>query len=154
MVGACLRHDGRGGFQMKQVFLSHTSVDKPFVEKLAKDLNRLGVEVWFDKYEIKVGESIFQRVEEGLRNSEYFAIVLSPSALKSEWVQAELSAAWHKKMLTGRNAVLPILYQSCELPTLLQPIKYADFREDYRKGLSDLAQAFGLRSIDVLDESS
>lgn len=139
---------------MKQVFLSHTSVDKPFVEKLAKDLGRLGVEVWFDKYEIKVGESIFQRVDEGLRDSEYFAIVLSPSALKSEWVQAELSAAWHKKMLTGRNAILPILYQSCELPTLLQPIRYADFREDYRAGLSDLARVFGLKSIDIPDESS
>ena len=139
---------------MTQVFLSHTSADKPFVEKLAGDLGRLGVEVWFDKYEIKVGESIFQRVDEGLRESEYFAIVLSPSALESEWVRSELSAAWHRKMLTGSNAILPILYQSCELPALLQPLKYADFRKDYRSGLADLARVFGLRNIDVLDESS
>lgn len=34
---------------MPSVFLSHTSVDKPFVEKLANDLRRVGVNVWFDK---------------------------------------------------------------------------------------------------------
>ena len=44
---------------MPTVFLSHTSIDKPFVEKLASDLKRLGIESWVDKYEIKVGESIF-----------------------------------------------------------------------------------------------
>lgn len=69
---------------MPSVFLSHTSIDKPFVEKLARDLNCLGIDAWVDKYEIKVGESIFWRVEEGLRESEYFAIVLSPEALASE----------------------------------------------------------------------
>lgn len=43
---------------MPTIFLSHTSIDKPFVEKLARDLMRLGINVWYDKYEIKVGESI------------------------------------------------------------------------------------------------
>lgn len=75
------------GSTMPSVFLSHTSIDKPFVEKIARDLNRLGIDAWVDKYEIKVGESIFWRVEEGLRESEYFAIVLSPEALASEWVR-------------------------------------------------------------------
>lgn len=42
---------------MPTIFLSHTSIDKPFVEKLARDLQRLGISVWYDKYEIKVGES-------------------------------------------------------------------------------------------------
>ena len=43
---------------MPTIFLSHTSIDKPFVEKLARDLQRLGISVWYDKYEIKVGESL------------------------------------------------------------------------------------------------
>lgn len=81
------------GSTMPSVFLSHTSIDKPFVEKIARDLNRLGIDAWVDKYEIKVGESIFWRVEEGLRESEYFAIVLSPEALASEWVRSEIAVA-------------------------------------------------------------
>ncbi|MFR3116786.1 MAG: toll/interleukin-1 receptor domain-containing protein [[Clostridium] symbiosum] len=43
---------------MPTIFLSHTSIDKPFVEKLARDLQRLGISVWYDKYEIKFGESL------------------------------------------------------------------------------------------------
>lgn len=134
---------------MATLFLSHTSIDKPFVEKLAADLNRLGVQVWYDKYEIKVGESIFWRVEEGLRSSELFGIVLSPEALESEWVKSELSSAWAKKMGTKKNSILPLLYRSCTLPTLLQSIKYADFRNDYQQGLSDLAQVFGIKNITI-----
>ena len=64
---------------MPSVFLSHTSIDKPFVEKLARDLSCLGIDAWVDKYEIKVGESIFWRVEEGL---ESLSILRSSSLLK------------------------------------------------------------------------
>lgn len=39
---------------MPSLFLSHSSADKTFVEKLAKDLEGVGVNVWFDKWEIKV----------------------------------------------------------------------------------------------------
>lgn len=139
---------------MPALFLSHTSIDKPFVEKLAHDLNELGIDSWYDKHEIKVGESIFWKVEEGLKESEYFAIVLSPDALKSEWVKAELSTAWSKKMLAGNNAILPILYRDCEPPCLLRSIKYADFRSKYRTGLSELAAVFGIKNIETLTKDT
>ena len=51
---------------MPSLFLSHSSVDKPFVEKLARGLERVGVEVWFDKWAIEVGESLSWQSEEGL----------------------------------------------------------------------------------------
>jgi len=51
---------------MATVFLSHQSGDKPFVEKLAKDLERLGIKVWFDKWQIKVGESLTWSIENGI----------------------------------------------------------------------------------------
>lgn len=139
---------------MPAVFLSHTSIDKPFVEKIASDLKRLGIEPWVDKYEIKVGESIFWRVEEGLKESEYFAIVLSPEALKSEWVKSEISAAWDKKLMNGKNAILPLLYHDCEIPVLLKSLKYADFRQDYQTGFSELAAVFGISEIDAITEDN
>ena len=71
---------------MPSIFLSHTSVDKPFVEKLAKDLTRLGINAWFDKWNIKIGESITWKIDEGIRENEYLGIILSPEALNSEWV--------------------------------------------------------------------
>lgn len=139
---------------MPTLFLSHTSIDKPFVEKLAHDLDRLGIQTWFDKYEIKVGESIFWKVEEGLRESEFFAIVLSPEALRSEWVKSELATAWDKRMMSGENAILPILYRDCDLPGLLKTIKYADFRTDYQTGFSDLARVFGIKNVDAITQDT
>lgn len=142
------------GSTMPSVFLSHTSIDKPFVEKIARDLNRLGIDAWVDKYEIKVGESIFWRVEEGLRESEYFAIVLSPEALASEWVRSEIAVAWDKRMLAGKNAILPLLYRDCEIPALLKTIKYADFRHDYQLGFSELASVFGIDTSEAITEDT
>ena len=51
---------------MSKIFLCHASEDKKFVEKLAKDLMRFGFEVWFDKFEMKVGESLLEKINEGI----------------------------------------------------------------------------------------
>ncbi len=52
---------------MPSLFLSHSSADKTFVEKLAKDLEGVGVNVWFDKWEIKVGDSLRGRSRRAFR---------------------------------------------------------------------------------------
>lgn len=100
---------------MPSLFLSHSSADKTFVEKLAKDLEGVGVNVWFDKWEIKVGDSLTGKIEEGLQANDYLGLVLSPAAVASEWVKAELSAAWCRQMSSRKIVVLPILYQDCEI---------------------------------------
>lgn len=139
---------------MPTIFLSHTSIDKPFVEKLAKDLENIGINVWYDKYEIKVGESILWKIDEGIRESEYLGIVISKEALKSEWVKTEISAAWQKQVEQKGNFVLPIYYRECEMPLFLQGIKYADFRGDYKQGLSDLVKVFGIKDLEAITEDN
>ena len=139
---------------MSTIFLCHSSVDKPFVERLAADLERLGVGVWFDRYEIRVGQSILWRIDEGIRDSEYLGVVISKKAWESEWVKTEISSAWQKQVKQHGNFVLPIYYKECEIPLFLQGIKYADFREDYHAGLRDLAQVFGIREIDAITDEN
>lgn len=135
---------------MPGIFLSHTHIDKPFVEKLAGRLNKLGVKTWFDKWEIKVGESITWKIEEGIKTNEFLGIVLSPEALKSEWVKSELDAAWFKQMETKKIVVLPIYHRDCEIPLLLRARKYADFRTGFEDGLSVLAGALGIKDTAII----
>ncbi len=135
---------------MPSLFLSHTSFDKPFVEKLAKDLQRIGVNVWYDKWEIKVGDSITWKIEEGIRENEYLAIVLSPEALNSEWVKSELGAAWVKQLKIKKIFLLPILYRDCDIPLFLSDRKYADFRLDYNQGFIELASVLGIKNTETL----
>ncbi|MCM3342724.1 toll/interleukin-1 receptor domain-containing protein [Paenibacillus sp. MER TA 81-3] len=139
---------------MSSIFLCHTSIDKPFVEKLARDLRRIGVNVWFDKWEIKVGDSLTWKIEEGIRENEFLGIVLSPEALKSEWVKSELGAAWSKQMKTRKVFVLPIFYRECEMPYFLSDRKYADFRIDYEHGFSELAGIFGIDETEVITQDN
>lgn len=139
---------------MPSIFMSHTSVDKPFVEKLVKDMKKYGIHIWYDKYEIRVGESIFWKIDEGIRDMDYVGIVISKEAWESEWVKKEFSAAWTKQMKLGRTVLLPIFYRECEIPIMLQDTKYADFRTDYESGLKELLATFGIKNMDVIGEDS
>lgn len=123
------------------LFLSHTSEDKPFVRKLRDDLVAHGVtNVWLDEAEIQVGDSLTQKISEGLKKTKYVGVVLSPRSIKSPWVERELEAALSREMTTGEVVVLPMLYEDCELPVFLSGKLYADFTgsDRYQEGLEKL----------------
>lgn len=121
-----------------KVFLSHASDDKPFVDRLAADLAKHSVPVWYDKFDLRIGESVPGKINYGISDSKYFAIVLSPAALSSKWVAEELNAALMKQVASGGTFLLPILLKDCTLPPLLAHRRYADFRNDYDTALKEL----------------
>lgn len=95
---------------MKDVFLSHASQDKQsFVVPLARHLDRVGISYWLDEAEIRWGDKISSRIKEGLRNSRYVVVFLTPSFLGRNWTEAELSAAITRENDEGRTVVLPIV---------------------------------------------
>ena len=71
------------------VFLSHNSVDKPWVSQLKADLARYNVRAWLDKDEIRPGNVFAEDLELALENSRAVALVISPEALASGWVKEE-----------------------------------------------------------------
>jgi TIR domain-containing protein len=125
---------------MTSVFLAHSSADKPFVRRLAADLLARGVEVWFDEAELLVGDSLIERIQHGIKNTEYFGVVLSRSAVESAWVKREVEAALATEIAADRIKVLPILFEDCEIPQFLTAKLYADFRttEGYARALASL----------------
>jgi hypothetical protein len=73
----------------KTVFLCHSSADKGFVRMVNDDLRRLGATTWLDENNIKVGESIVEKISDGLKSSQFLAIFLSPDSVKSKWALRE-----------------------------------------------------------------
>jgi hypothetical protein len=124
-----------------KVFLSHSSVDKPFVRPLRDRLVADGYTCWVDEVEIKVGYSIRRAIEDGIIDSGYFGIVLSPDSVGSEWVQRELDMAILREIRQKNVFVLPILYRDCDIPPFLEVKKYADFRKSFDQGYADLLEA-------------
>lgn len=113
------------------IFLSHTHSDKPFVRRLKAALNERGVEeVWVDEAEIMIGDSLAQKIEEGLTKTRFFGVVLSPRSIQSPWVKKELEAAINREIKTGSVVVLPLIYEKCELPPFLEGKLYADFTSE------------------------
>ncbi len=94
---------------MPKLFLSYSSHDKAFVDKLATDLTACDIGVWVDKREIQVGDNIVARIQDGLSESDYLGVVLSKHSAQSEWVKAEMSAAFLREMESRRVVVLPLL---------------------------------------------
>src|SRR5688572_21863802 len=110
IVNDAERHDGA------KVFLSHTSADKVFVRRLAGDLKAHRVGVWLDEWEMRVGDSLTERIQQGIEESAYLAVVLSPRSVDSAWVRRELSAAFAAELERRRVFVLPILAEDCDIP--------------------------------------
>ena len=89
-------------------FISHASEDKDaVVRELAKILTAKGFKVWYDEYELKVGDNIRRRIDNGLANSKYIVVVLSPSFISKRWTMYELNGITTRE-LYGQTLILPI----------------------------------------------
>jgi hypothetical protein len=110
------------------LFLCHASEDKEFVRKLKRSLEHKGVsKVWIDEGELLVGDSLLQKIQNGIELTKYFGVVLSPAAMQSKWVRRELEMAMDKETESDDVVVLPLLYKPCDLPRFLRARLYADF---------------------------
>ena len=92
-------------------FISHASEDKDsIVRPLAKLLSKMGFQIWYDEFELSVGDSLRQSIDKGLINSNYGIVVLSKSFFEKNWPQYELNGLTAKE-IDGKKVILPIWYQ-------------------------------------------
>src|ERR1017187_4595582 len=111
-----------------KAFVSHSTQDRSFVESFAADLRQHGVDAWYSGWEIKPGDSIRAKIEEGLEDCEYFIIVLSKSSIHRPWVQAELDAATIRKLNGKVRKIIPVKIEDCgDLPPTLGSLCWEDF---------------------------
>ncbi len=129
------------GKNRASVFISHSSKDKKFANWLCIDLANARHRPWLDEWDIKAGESIPTRIEKGISECDFVVLVLSGNAIKSHWVEREWQAKYWDEVKSNRVMVVPVLLEDCEIPPLLQPKKYADFRSGYNEGFETLLAA-------------
>lgn len=93
------------------VFISHSSEDKEdFVRPLTLEMQSLGIKVWYDEFELKLGDSLRRTIDKGLINSKYGIVVLSTSFFKRNWTQYELDGFVNREM-NGMKVILPIWHK-------------------------------------------
>lgn len=133
---------------MSSIFLSHNSKDKPWVRKLADRLTSDGVVVWIDEAELNIGDSLIEKIAEGIQEMRFVAAVISNNSISSTWVQKELNLAMSKEIKGRQVTVLPLLIENCTLPPSLTDKLYADFTnpDNYEQEYSKLLHAIGVHA--------
>ena len=93
------------------VFVSHASEDKePFVRPFVDALKERKVDVWYDDFELEIGDSLRRSIDNGLKNSKYGIVVLSEAFFSKEWPQRELDGLFARE-INGEKVILPIWHK-------------------------------------------
>ncbi len=127
-------------------FISHASEDKDdFVRPLADGLTECGLSVWFDEFELKVGDRLRESIDRGLSQSRFGIVVLSPHFFEKKWPQEELSGLVTRET-GGAKVILPVWHNlDAEAVRTFSPILADRVAIPSSKGLNrviaDLMQA-------------
>ena len=124
------------------VFLSYSSQDKPWVAEFVSTLKGAGVRPWFDVWELVPGEPWQEKLEEALRKSRTFVVVLSPHNAGSPWTFFELGAA-----IADDKRIIPVATEDLDLTTLPVALRRLQFLKE------PSSQAAGRRLAEVLGKA-
>jgi len=125
----------------KTAFLSHSTKDKPLIRQLAADLAEQDIDVWLDEQRIRVGDSIPEKIAQGLAQSDFFLVGISENSIDSQWVTHELNNALVREVGKRNIKILPLKLDDSPIPDIVADRKYADFSESYKQGLQTLLEA-------------
>ena len=95
------------------VFICYAKEDKKdFVNDFAKGLRKVGLKIWYDDFTLQVGDRLLDKLEEGIDNSRYVAIILSKAFFKTQgWARNELDGILARATTRGKPIILPIWHK-------------------------------------------
>lgn len=112
------------------IFISYSQKDSDFVDTLAANLVTAKHHVWMDRWELNIGDSLTQKIEESLTGSSAILVILSENSVSSPWCKRELTAGLVRELEERQTLVLPLVIDDCAIPLFMKDKLYADFRKD------------------------
>lgn len=98
--------------KMYDLFISHATPDKEdFVRPLAEAFRKQGLKVWYDEFELKVGDSLREKIDFGVKSSKCGLVVLSTSFFNRPWTDYELNSFVAREMSSESKVILPIWHK-------------------------------------------
>jgi len=129
------------------VFISHrgTGADQAGAERLAGDLKAAGHDVWLDEWEIDPGDSIVERMNDGLEEAAYLVLCYSDAGVTAPWISREWMSALARQLSGAKIRILPVRLTGNKAPAILADIKAADLTHDWDAGFAELLRAIKWR---------
>ena len=97
-----------GGIQFFSCFISYSSADIEFVNRLRVDLKDSSVSCWFAPEDMKIGEKIRRAIDEAIKIHDKVILVLSESSISSQWVEQEVEKALEKERQINKEVLIPV----------------------------------------------
>lgn len=110
------------------VFLCHSSKDKPIVNDIAEQLKKAGLRLWYEEWMLKPGDSIPAKIEEGLERSRVLVLCLSENSIGSEWSQLESYSFRFRDPLNKERRFIPLRLDDAQANTSLAQFLFIDWR--------------------------
>jgi hypothetical protein len=122
------------------VFISYRSVDRQPASRLKVDIEKCGHTVWLDSEQVKVGDSIVRKINEGLTGLTFLILCYS-SAGNSPWTDQEWMPTLQRQLDGADVKILPARLTGGTLPAILAGTRYADLAGNWDQGVRDLCSA-------------
>jgi hypothetical protein len=129
----------------REVFLSHSSKDREFVVRLARTLKQHNVRYWYSAVHIAGAKQWHDEIGRALARCDWFLIILTPDAVRSQWVKRELLFALNESRYNER--IIPLLRKPCKYSRLswtLDEFQLVDFTENFDAGCHQLLGVWGI----------
>jgi TIR domain len=97
-----------GPIQFYSCFISYSTANQEFVDRLYADLQTKGVRCWFAPHDMQGGKKIHEQIDEAIRVYDRLLLILSPESMSSEWVATEIAKARKKEAIQKRQVLFPI----------------------------------------------
>jgi len=98
-------------------FISYSSKDKKFADRLHKDLQNKGVSCWFASEDMKIGDEIRQKIDQSIRSHEKLLLILSENSISSEWCEDECESAYEEERRRDRTVLFPVRIDDAVMDT-------------------------------------
>lgn len=99
----------RGTSFAAHVFVCHASEDKDAVARpIAAELSQRGYKVWFDEFELRLGDRLLDKIDRGLAGCRFGVVILSPDFFRKNWPRRELAGLAAREDAEDRKIILPV----------------------------------------------
>ena len=125
-----------------KVYISHAHTDDSFVSKVEAGLEKVGLEVWNANREVLPGDNWADKIARALKESEAMVVLVTPDALRSNWVRWEIEYALGERGY--RKRLIPVLVRKPEgdIPWILRRLPMIDMEEFTEEvGINQISQA-------------
>src|SRR4029079_182253 len=94
--------------QFCSCFISYSTANQNFANRLYADLQARGVRCWFAPHDMRGGKRIHDQVDEAIRVYDRLLLILSSESMSSRWVKTEIEKARDKEVRLNRNVLFPV----------------------------------------------